>query len=294
MKKILISLFLLSASVLSFAQAVPFVQIPSDARALSLGGTGLVQSAGAYAWDNNMAVSALGEQTAAFGANYASWAPASSQMGLVNSGGYYRLGKLSLALGGRYCLEQPYELVSGVSKVLGTFTPKEFTLGAGVAYQIMDPLAVGVSLRYISSELAESARGSAVAADITATYSVGGLLAAVGVSNLGSKISYGGQGNALPTTAKAGVSYRLGGLVAGVEADYLLSGGLMAGAGVEYGFANLAFVRAGYHYGSGSALPSFLSLGAGVHFKGVRLDVSWLTASEALGNTLSLGLSYGF
>ena len=41
MKKILISLFLLSASVLSFAQAVPFVQIPSDARALSLGGTGL-------------------------------------------------------------------------------------------------------------------------------------------------------------------------------------------------------------------------------------------------------------
>lgn len=291
MRKIIASILFLGICTCVFAQAVPFLNIPSDARTAAMGGTGIALEKGAFTLDNNMATSAMTHRTAAFGANFWSWAPSTSALKLINASGYYRFGKFAVALGGKYCMEKPFDVVSAVGKPLGTYTPSSFTLGAGFAYRIIDPLAVGVTLRYVSANYYENIKEGTVAADINATFSKGGLRAAVGVANLGGKI----KGSPLPAMAKVGAAYHIGGFQASAEVDYLFAGAIMAGIGAEYGFKDIAFIRAGFHYGDAQkAIPTYASVGLGVQYWGVRLDATWITASSVLGNSLGFSLSYSF
>ena len=291
MRKIIASILFLGICTGVFAQAVPFLNIPSDARTAAMGGTGIALEKGAFTLDDNMATSAMTHRTAAFGANFWSWAPSTSALKLINASGYYRFGKFAVALGGKYCMEKPFDVVSAVGKPLGTYTPSSFTLGAGFAYRIIDPLAVGVTLRYVSANYYENIKEGTVAADINATFSKGGLRAAVGVANLGGKI----KGSPLPAMAKVGAAYHIGGFQASAEVDYLFAGAIMAGIGAEYGFKDIAFIRAGFHYGDAQkAIPTYASVGLGVQYWGVRLDATWITASSGLGNSLGFSLSYSF
>ena len=291
MRKIIASILFLGICTGVFAQAVPFLNIPSDARTAAMGGTGIALEKGAFTLDDNMATSAMTHWTAAFGANFWSWAPSTSALKLINASGYYRFGKFAVALGGKYCMEKPFDVVSAVGKPLGTYTPSSFTLGAGFAYRIIDPLAVGVTLRYVSANYYENIKEGTVAADINATFSKGGLRAAVGVANLGGKI----KGSPLPAMAKVGAAYHIGGFQASAEVDYLFAGAIMAGIGAEYGFKDIAFIRAGFHYGDAQkAIPTYASVGLGVQYWGVRLDATWITASSVLGNSLGFSLSYSF
>ena len=291
MRKIIASILFMGICTGVFAQAVPFLNIPSDARTAAMGGTGISLEKGAFTLDDNMATSAMTHRTAAFGANFWSWAPSTSALKLINASGYYRFGKFAVALGGKYCMEKPFDVVSAVGKPLGTYTPSSFTMGAGFAYRIIDPLAIGVTLRYVSSSYYENVKGNTFAADINATFSTGGLRAAIGVANLGGKL----RGDSLPTLAKAGAAYKIGGFQASAEVDYLFAGALMAGIGAEYGFKDIAFIRAGFHYGDANkAIPTYASLGLGVQYWGVRLDATWITASKVLGNSLGFSLSYSF
>ena len=41
-------------------------------------------------------------------------------------------------------------------------------------------------------------------------------------------------------------------------------------------------------------MPSFASVGAGVAFKGVALNVSYLISSDAIKNTINVGLGFSF
>ena len=291
MRKIIASILFLGICTGVFAQAVPFLNIPSDARTAAMGSTGISLEKGAFTIDDNMATSAITNRKAAFGANFWSWAPSTSALKLINAGGYYRFGKFAVALGGRYCIEKPYDIISAVGKPLGTYQPSSFTLGAGFAYRIIDPLALGVTVRYVSANYSENTKAGTVAADINATFSTGGLRAAIGVANLGGKL----RGDSLPTLAKAGAAYKIGGFQASAEVDYLFSGALMAGIGAEYGFKDIAFIRAGFHYGDANkAVPTYASVGLGVQYWGVRLDATWITASKVLGNSLGFSLSYSF
>jgi hypothetical protein len=54
--------------------------------------------------------------------------------------------------------------------------------------------------------------------------------------------------------------------------------------------------RAGYRYGGDSPIPSFASVGAGVKFSGVKLDLAYLIAGgdSPMKNTLAIGLGYSF
>ena len=291
MRKIIASILFLGICTGVFAQAVPFLNIPSDARTAAMGGTGIALEKGAFTLDDNMATSAMTHRTAAFGANFWSWAPSTSALKLINASGYYRFGKFAVALGGKYCMEKPFDVISAVGKPLGTYTPSSFTLGAGFAYRIIDPLAVGVTLRYVSANYYENIKEGTVAADLNATFSKGGLRAAVGVANLGGKI----KGSPLPAMAKVGAAYHIGGFQASAEVDYLFAGAIMAGIGAEYGFKDIAFIRAGFHYGDAQkAIPTYASVGSGVQYWGVRLDATWITASSVLGNSLGFSLSYSF
>lgn len=276
------------------AQAVNLL-IPPDARTAGFAAAGSALGADAFVSARNVSAAALSERTGAVGLGYDIWAPSSSSIGIVGLGAFYRFGKMAVALDGRYLNEKPYDIISNVSKVIGTYKPKDMTVGVGFAYQVAESLSVGVTGRFFSSDIAEKVKGSAFCADVNATFRKDGLAAMAGVSNLGSKISYGGSSHSLPALAKAGVAYSIAGFTASAEADYLFSGAFMAGLGLEYGIADIAFLRAGYHYGDAAkALPSFASLGLGLQYSGFSLDLAFLTASETLGNTFLFGLGYSF
>ncbi len=126
------------------------------------------------------------------------------------------------------------------------------------------------------------------------------LSAGLSVNNVGGKVNYGGEDYDQPMLACAGVAYRIGNpesssVTPSVEADVLFKGGLMAGLGVEYSYKSMLFARGGFHYGDKEkAVPTYASLGLGVRFLGISLDVAYLTASDILGNSISLGLGYRF
>ena len=63
--------------------------------------------------------------------------------------------------------------------------------------------------------------------------------------------------------------------------------------GAEYAYNKTFYARAGYRLAGKKALiPSHLGLGVGLQFRGFRLEASYLTASELLGNTLNLGVAF--
>ena len=80
------------------------------------------------------------------------------------------------------------------------------------------------------------------------------------------------------------------------DADYYLAGAFAAAVGASYTYDDMISVRAGYRAGAESVIPSFMSLGAGVEFAGVKLDLAYLlgVGDSYLGNTLAISVGYSF
>lgn len=91
-----------------------------------------------------------------------------------------------------------------------SFVPRDLAVGVSYCFPLMEEnLAVGVTAKYIRRELGEAA--NAFAGDVTALYSmpkVDTLQLAASIQNLGSKISFGGEGDSLPLTFRVGAAYR--------------------------------------------------------------------------------------
>ncbi|MCR4825096.1 MAG: PorV/PorQ family protein [Bacteroidales bacterium] len=296
MKKILL-LFLLAAGTLSAAaQSAPALLVGSDPAVYATGGTSLVRTAGAFAVDNNAAAMSLSGGRFDVAATYGMWAPKTAANLMAGLGAFYRVNdRLAVGFSGRMLRDRPYDAAAVSGQVTGTFTPSDLVAGLGVSYAVMDGLSVGVAGRFLSSAIAANLKGSAFAADITAMYARDAFRAALGVSNIGSPLSYGSAKYALPMMARLGGAYSAAGFTAGFEADYLFSGALMAGLGLEYCLAEIVSLRGGFHYGDAAkAVPTYASLGVGVQYAGFHLDAAFMTASKTLGNTLTVSLGYAF
>ena len=182
----------------------------------------------------------------------------------------------------------------------GSFTPRDLVIAFGAGASFGDYVSLGVSARLVQQSLMEDYKLSSTAITAMAQFHLNGFNVAAGVANLGSGVtSAKGNVSKLPSSARLAASYELpvgpGTLAAALDADYYFSGKLGVSAGVHYGFKDLVFVRAGYRYATaGAAFPSHLALGLGVKWKGVGLDVSYLTANAQIGNSLCAGLSYRF
>lgn len=281
MKKIVLSLMILLAAQAAFAQAVPSLMVPADARSLSMGGVALPAEA------SKLDVQAF----------YSLWAPKSAGNTLAGGEVFFRAGeRVALTLEGRTFLDKPYEIASSQGQVKGTFRPSDLILGAGVSVGFSDAFGMTLKGRFVSSSIAENAKGTAFCADLSVDYTGDMAFASLGVRNLGSKISYGAAAYPLPMMAALSGGVRpLDGMTVGAEVDYLFSGALMAGLGLEYCIADIVSLRGGFHYGDpAKAIPTFVSLGLGAQFAGVHLDIAFLTASQTLGNTLMFGLGCSF
>ena len=279
------------------AQSMSFLNINPDAAASAVANTAVARPADAYAIQNNTAAAALSESRMAVSAGYAIWQPKAIKTGVVSAAGFYRIGeKFAIAADLKNFTEPEYQIASADGRSAGMFAPKEIAAALGVSYKIGDSFSIGLNAKFANSVLAETAKASTVAADVSLAYAKNGFQAGLAVANIGGKVKYGeGDGYALPTIVRAGAAYSIVGLTASAEIDYLLSGGFMAGLGAEYWIVDIVAVRAGFHYGDPEkAIPTYASVGLGAKFSGVSLNATYLLASKTIGGTLMFGLGYSF
>jgi hypothetical protein len=185
--------------------AVPFLRISPDARSGGMGDLGIATSPDASSGLWNMGKVAFNESQGGITATYIPWLKnLVNDVYLASLTGYYKFDELqAFSASLRYFSLGNIQFTDGSGNNLNSFRPREFGFDVGYSRKLSDKSGIGVSLKYISSNLAGGASvggtsyktGSAVAADI-AYYHDGknetgsGWAWGATLSNLGSKISY--------------------------------------------------------------------------------------------------------
>lgn len=285
--------------VFSVAQVLPFVAAEYDAASLGTAGADLADSDNtAYAAFGNPAAMGFAESKLDAAAGLAMWAPTGGSV--ITAGASYGLGRISVAAGFISGTHQAYDVTSAGGTVTGTFAPTDMLVAAGLSYRLRQAFSLGINVGYASSALSDKHSYGAVKADLFAMAQKEGFRAALGLRNFGTAVaSASGTKFSLPSSLALGAAYDMSfteehRVEVLLDADYYFNEGVAVAAGVEYAMKEFVFVRGGYRYGGESPVSSFASLGAGVKFAGVKLDVAYLLGSEIIGNTLSVGLGYTF
>jgi hypothetical protein len=223
----------LSISKTTFAQsdpinivttAVPFLRISPDARAGGMGDVGIATSPDANAGFWNLAKTPFATSTGSIGATYTPWLKDIAQdVYLATLAGYYKFSDEQAIAGSiRYFNLGQIQFVDFNGNPLNTSRPREFAIDFGYSRKIAENLGLGVTLRYINSNLANGSfngvtykAGNAIAADLS-LYHDGlndegmGLTYGITISNLGSKIGYTNDAKSkdfIPANLGAGLAY---------------------------------------------------------------------------------------
>ncbi|HEY6975363.1 MAG TPA: type IX secretion system outer membrane channel protein PorV [Chitinophagaceae bacterium] len=223
----------LSISKTTFAQsdpinivttAVPFLRISPDARAGGMGDVGIATSPDANSVFWNLAKTPFATSPGAIGATYTPWLKDIAQdVYLATLAGYYKLSDEQAIAGSvRYFNLGQIQFVDFNGNPLNTSRPREFAVDFGYSRKIADNLGIGVTLRYINSNLANGSfngvtykAGNAIAADLS-LYHSGlneegmGLTYGLSISNLGTKIGYTDDAKSkdfIPANLGAGLAY---------------------------------------------------------------------------------------
>jgi LysM repeat protein len=176
-----------------------------------------------------------------------------------------------------------------------TVNAKTDLMLAGGYSRKMGKLSVGLTGKYISSELIEQAKATAFAADLGLMISAGRLNFGAAVQNIGSKLTYETQGSDLPRIARLGMSAQIlrGALptMLMIDAPYHMNEAeLRPGVGLEVMTGPLA-LRAGYKKQDGLQQLSF---GAGFLINTFAFDYSYGLVDELdSSHRMSMGLRFG-
>ena len=303
MKKIiLITLLALAGASAALAQggqdALPFTRIDRNPALSGMAGASIASSDEA-AWSafRNAASLPFFQKSLDTGIGYQLWAPSGAKSSNINVGVAYKFSdKIGLSLGFASQSGSAYDVISDDGEVTGTFSPNDMVVALGFGIGLGEKMSLGINGRFANQKLGADLSYMGFSGDIMLQIHPSDMLQFVaGVSTLGNSITSATRKKfAQPAHAVVGAEFKpLEGLKVDAEAEYYFSKNFAAAIGAEYCIADIVFVRAGYRYATQYAvLPSHLALGVGAKFKGFRLDVSYLTASPALGNTLNFGIGF--
>lgn len=207
--------------------AVGFLSISPDARAAAMGDAGgaLTPDANAIHW--NAAKLAFVENNIGFSLNYTPWlGKIVDDMSLSYLSGYYKLSEdQAVGMELRYFDLGDIDLFNDIGAPTGSVRPREFAIGGTYSRKLNEKLGVGVSLRFIHSNISQniatigddSKPGTSVAGDIAVYYntdlqmgaSTSKLAFAGSISNIGGKISYLDESTKdfLPTNLRLGTAW---------------------------------------------------------------------------------------
>jgi opacity protein-like surface antigen len=297
-KAILVAAMALVGSISAMAQnqeALTFTRIERNPRAAALAGAGAASvSSAAYASFTNSAIIPFYKENADFALGYQYLYPDFNASHAINAAGAFKLGPMGIALGVLYQTEK--EPIAG-------YNPSDIQVNLGFGAQLFSWLGVGLNARYIRENNTQEHFYNAFGVDAMVLFvPVEGLTLSAGVANIGSSIAdAAGNKYPQPSSLRLAAAYNFSfaqdhRVELMLDEDYFYNSQKNAlSVGAEYAFKEMLFARVGYRYATeGTAFPTHLGVGLGVQFFGFRLDVSYLTASDIIGNTLSLGLGYRF
>jgi hypothetical protein len=185
--------------------AVPFLRVSPDARSGGMGDIGVATSPDASAGFWNIGKVAFNQSKAGLAATYTPWLKeVVSDVYLASLAGYYKIDENSAINGTlRYFSLGNIEFTNQNGELNGTGKPREFGIDIGYSRKLSDKVGLGLTMRYINSDLASGAVsggntykvGSTVAADLGFYYdnkneAGDGWAFGATLSNLGGKISY--------------------------------------------------------------------------------------------------------
>lgn len=185
--------------------AVPFLQITPDSRSGAMGDAGVALSPDANSIHNNPSKLAFIDSDFGASLSYSPWLRnLVPDINLSYLNVYKRIDQRStVAASLRYFSLGKIAFTGNEGQPLGDFNPNEFAIDATYASKLSERFSVGVTGRFVNSNLtqgqAESKPGRAVAADISGYYEsekfrLGDYKAVaragINISNIGSKITY--------------------------------------------------------------------------------------------------------
>ena len=185
--------------------AVPFLRISPDARAGGMGDLGVATSPDASAGFWNIGKVAFNESKGGIAATYTPWLKELvNDVYLASLSGYYKFADdqaISATL--RYFSLGNIQFTDQNGNLNGNGKPREFGIDVGYSRKLTDKFGLGVTVRYINSDLASGAPsggntykvGTSVAGDIGLYYdaknqSGDGFTFGATLTNLGAKIAY--------------------------------------------------------------------------------------------------------
>ncbi len=223
--RVIIPVLLLMFAETSFAQsgkenpittAVPFLRLASDARTAAMGDVGVATNPDAFAMFYNGGKTVFNENKYGIGITYTPWL---SELDLKNINqislaGFYKLSdKEAISFGFRNFNQGIFTFTDALGQEAGTFKPNDLAIEAGYSRKLSTKTGIGLNIRYIHSRLANNLvnsnykSGNAVAADISWFYTKKAWNFGAALSNLGSKLNYGGESSYIPANLGLGAAY---------------------------------------------------------------------------------------
>jgi hypothetical protein len=210
--------------------AVPFLRISPDARSGGMGDVGVatIPDANSIFW--NLAKIPFASSKSAITLTYTPWLKGLdlNDVYLASAAGYYQLDdQQAISASLRYFSLGDIQFTDYSGQDLQKFRPREFAADAGYSRKLSESLGLGISLRYIYSNLAGNGAtslatgatykaGTAISGDISlfndgsAGGTASGLNWGIAITNLGSKISYtndASERDFIPANLGLGVAY---------------------------------------------------------------------------------------
>lgn len=185
--------------------AVPFLGFAPDARSSGMGDVGVATTADANSVQWNNAKLAFVENNYGVSLSYSPWlAKIVDDMGLYYISGYYKLDRLqTIALSMRYFDLGEIQKTDVTGAPQGIENPREAAFDATYSRKLSEKLGIGLTARYIWSNLIGSVTGlsqagSSVAIDLGAYYKTDVTIGATNAvwssglnfSNIGQKVTY--------------------------------------------------------------------------------------------------------
>ncbi len=206
--------------------AVPFLTITPDARAGAMGDAGVATSPDANSVHWNPAKLAFIETDIGFSLSYTPWlGKIIDDMAIAYLSGYYKFSKeQAVAVSMKYFDLGEIFFTNELGGSEGDFNPRELAIDATYSRKLSQYLGIGVSARYIHSNLTGSfssggldARpGNSVAADVAVYYNKdisffgnsADLALGANISNIGAKLTYSDEASEdfIPTNLRLGTA----------------------------------------------------------------------------------------
>ena len=189
--------------------AVPFLSITPDARSGAMGDAGVAISPDANSVHWNPAKLAFLQNQIGFGLSYSPWlTKIINDMSLSYLSGYYKITEeQTVALSMRYFDLGEIFFTDNNNVNQGRFNPKEFAIDLSYARKLTENLSLGITSRYVHSNLTgnfsastiQAKPGNTAAVDVSVYYKkdlrFGELAFGGDISNIGAKLSYSNENN---------------------------------------------------------------------------------------------------